>query len=119
MSHRRRVVRNRRLNALLRGLAHLIHDNLVGPMRRLARSRGGERELARLDDHLLRDIGLTRAEVHAAAYGVIRLGEHSPGDSMRAPQSEADNVVRLKRSATGSSVDEAAAAPPARRAARG
>jgi uncharacterized protein YjiS (DUF1127 family) len=119
MSHRQRVVGNRRPNALLTGLAHFIHDNLVDPMRRLARSRGGERELARLDDRLLRDIGLTRAQVNAAAYGLVRLGEHSPADSMRAPPSEAGNVVHLRRNGIASSVDEAAAAPLARRAARG
>jgi len=108
-----------RLNALLAGLAHLIRDHLIDPLRRLARSRGGERELTRLDDRLLRDIGLTRSQVHAAAYGLLGPGGLSRADSMRAPPSEPGNVVRLKRRAIALRVDEATAASLARRAARG
>jgi uncharacterized protein DUF1127 len=38
------------------------------------RRRAGEQALMQLDDHLLRDIGLTRSQVHAAAHGVLGLG---------------------------------------------
>jgi hypothetical protein len=36
---------------------------MTDPMRRRARQRLGAQQLARLDDHLLRDIGLTRSQV--------------------------------------------------------
>jgi uncharacterized protein YjiS (DUF1127 family) len=71
MSNEHCVGGNRPLYALLAGLADLVHDHMIDPMRRRARARTGEREMARLDDHLLRDIGLTRSEIHAAAYGLL------------------------------------------------
>jgi uncharacterized protein YjiS (DUF1127 family) len=40
-------------------------------VRRRLRSRAGERALMELDDHALRDIGLTRSKIHAAAYGLL------------------------------------------------
>ena len=39
--------------------------------------RAGERAMWRLDDRMLRDIGLTRWDIHAAAYG--RLTRAGPG----------------------------------------
>jgi len=111
---------NRPLTALLTGPARLVYEKVIDPMRRRARRRAGERRLARLDDRLLRDIGLTRSQVHAAAYGLLRLGEHSPAGSTRAPPpSNPTNVVRLKRRAIALRVDEATSAPLAKRAARG
>jgi Domain of unknown function (DUF1127) len=61
---------SRPLSALLAGLAHLAYSTLIGPLR-----RPGEQELARVDDRVLRDIGLTRSQIHGAACGLIRLGE--------------------------------------------
>ena len=118
MSDQHRVGGRSRLSALLAGLACLVRDRVVDPMRRGARSRAGERELARLDDRLLRDIGLMRSQVHAAAYGRVGPGVLSRADSMRAPPSGSGDVVRLKRRAIASRVGEAAATPLARRAAR-
>jgi uncharacterized protein YjiS (DUF1127 family) len=40
-------------------------------MVRRLRCRAAERELRQLDDRTLRDIGLTRGEIHAAAYGLL------------------------------------------------
>jgi uncharacterized protein YjiS (DUF1127 family) len=37
------------------------------------RNRAGERALMELDDHRLRDLGLRRDEIHAAAYGIAPL----------------------------------------------
>jgi uncharacterized protein YjiS (DUF1127 family) len=119
MSDRHCVGGRSRLSALLSGLARLVRDRVVDPMRRRTRSRAGERELARLDDRLLRDIGLMRSQVHAAAYGRVGPGVLSRADSPRAPSSEPGDVVPLKRRAIASRVDGATAAPRARRAARG
>jgi uncharacterized protein YjiS (DUF1127 family) len=116
MSNRQRA--NRPLRAFIAELAQLVHDKMIDPMRRHALSRGGERELARLDDRMLRDIGLTRSQVHAAAFGLIRLGEQSRVRSSRASRAGSDDV-RPKRSAVVLSVDGATATPVAERAARG
>jgi uncharacterized protein YjiS (DUF1127 family) len=104
MGNQQRTGGKRPLNALFAGLAHLIHHKVTDPARRRARSRAGERELARLDDRLLRDIGLTRSQVHAAGYGLVGPGEGSSADAMRASRSGPDNV-RLKRRAVALSVD--------------
>ncbi|MGH6896208.1 MAG: DUF1127 domain-containing protein [Geminicoccaceae bacterium] len=119
MSTEERAGGNRPLTAVLTGPARLVYDMVIDAMRRRARRRAGARRLAQLDDRLLRDIGLTRSDVHAAAYGLLRLGEHSPAGSMRAPPSGPTNVVRLKRRAIAVRVDEATSAPLAKRAARG
>jgi uncharacterized protein YjiS (DUF1127 family) len=84
MGNQQRTGGKRPLNALFAGLAHFIHHKLTDPARRRARSRAGERELARLDDRLLRDIGLTRSQVLAAGYGPLRPGKRSSADAMRA-----------------------------------
>ena len=118
MSDQHRVGGRSRLSALLAGFACLVRDRVVDPMRRGARSRAGERELARLDDRLLRDIGLMRSQVHAAVYGRVGPGVLSRADSMRAPPSGSGDVVRLKRRAIASRVGAAAAIPLARRTAR-
>jgi uncharacterized protein YjiS (DUF1127 family) len=118
MGNQQRTGGKRPLNALFAGLAHFIHHKVTDPARRRARSRAGERELARLDDRLLRDIGLTRSQVLAAGYGPLRPGEGSSAETLRASRSRLGSV-RLKRRAIALSVDGAMAAPLAQRAARG
>jgi len=88
MSNQSRAGGNR-LSALLAGFVHLVHNRVIDPLRRHTRSRAGKRALARLDDRMLRDIGLTRSQAHAAAYGLLKLGRHAPADSPRASPSEA------------------------------
>jgi hypothetical protein len=77
--------------------------------------RAGARQLAQLDERLLRDIGLTRSQVHAAAYGLLRLREPSPVSHIGAPPTGAANVVPLKRRAIAVRVDQAASAPLVKR----
>ena len=118
MSDQHRLGGRSRLSALLAGLACLVRDRVVDPMRRGARSRAGERELARLDDRLLRDIGLMRSQVHAAAYGRVGPGVLSRAElhasaaigiwGRRAPEALRHRVARRRGAAT----------PLARRAAR-
>jgi uncharacterized protein YjiS (DUF1127 family) len=110
VSNQHRVGGNRLLNALPTGLAQLVHDRVIDPVRRHARRHAGERELARLDDRVLRDIGLTRPQIRAAACGVIELGEHRPADSRRALPSGTGNVHQL-RGAIALRGDGATAAP--------
>jgi hypothetical protein len=45
---------------------------------------------------VLRDIGLTRPQIRAAACGVIALGQHRPAESRRALPSGAGNVHLLR-----------------------
>jgi uncharacterized protein YjiS (DUF1127 family) len=75
MGKQQRARRNRPLNAFLAGLVHVVRDHVIGPVRRRAGRRARNEELARLDERTLRDIGLTRAQVRAAAYGLVRLGD--------------------------------------------
>jgi uncharacterized protein YjiS (DUF1127 family) len=70
MSSRQCAGSNRRPDDFLANLARLVHDHLVDPVRRHSRSRAGERKLAWLDDRMLRDIGLTCSQIHAAVYGL-------------------------------------------------
>jgi uncharacterized protein YjiS (DUF1127 family) len=114
MSNTNSIGANRSLTALLSGPVRLVYERVIEPIRRHARWRGGERELARLDDRLLRDIGLTRSQVHAAAYGLVGRGGNSAADSMRASP-PANSNVRLKRRAMALRVDGAMAAPLATR----
>jgi uncharacterized protein YjiS (DUF1127 family) len=118
MSNRHCMGSKSRLRVLLASLARLVHDHVIDPMRRGARSHAGERELARLDDRLLRDIGLMRSQVHASAYGRVGPGVLSRADAARAKPSEPDEVRCLKRCPIALRVDETMAAPLARRAAR-
>jgi uncharacterized protein YjiS (DUF1127 family) len=113
MSMEERAGGNRSLVARLIGL------RIIGAMRRRGRRRVGARQLAQLDDRLLRDIGLTRAQVHAAACGLLSLGEPSPARHIGAPPTGAANVVRLKRRAIAVRVDQATSAPLVKRAAHG
>ena len=81
MSNQQCASGNRPLTALLGGPVRLVYETVIDPMRRRARRRADARELARLDDHLLRDIGLTRAQVLAAAFGPVRGKRALPADS--------------------------------------
>jgi uncharacterized protein YjiS (DUF1127 family) len=117
MGNQQRTGGKRPLNALFAGLACLVHDKVIAPARRRARSRAGEGELARLDDCLLRDIGLTRSQALAAGYGPLRPGRRSSADAIRASRSGNGNV-RVKRRAIALSVDAAMARSLAERAAQ-
>jgi uncharacterized protein YjiS (DUF1127 family) len=62
---------------------------LVVIVRRWLRRRQGQRALAELPDHLLRDIGLTRGEIdHAVTHGRAR------GDAIRVAASDHDHGQR-------------------------
>jgi hypothetical protein len=93
---------------------------VIDPVRRRARGRADAGQLARLDDHLLRDIGLTRAQVLAAAFGPAALDPHLRPATPQARSPGPGNVVRLQRRADADRVDEVApprssGAPPAAR----
>jgi uncharacterized protein YjiS (DUF1127 family) len=92
---------------------------MIGAMRCRARRRLGAQQLAQLDSRLLRDIGLTRAQVHAAAYGLLMLRELSSASRIDAPPTAAATVVPLRRRAIAVRVDQATSAPLLKRAAHG
>jgi uncharacterized protein YjiS (DUF1127 family) len=117
MSDQHRAGGSRPPNVRLAGLARLVYRKVIDSLRPDVRVRAGEEELARLDDRLLRDIGLTGSGIHAAAYGLAEPGEHSLTSSLRASPSERGNV-RPQRRAGGLNIAGAPAAPPAGRAAR-
>jgi uncharacterized protein YjiS (DUF1127 family) len=73
------------LAARFSGPVRLVYETVIDPLRRCARRCAGARELARLDDHLLRDIGLSRAQVLAAAFGPVGASGHSRTDLRQAP----------------------------------
>ena len=115
MSNQERASLKRSLsNAFLHSPVRFIYETVIDPARRRARGRADAWQLARIDDHLLRDIGLTRAQVLAAAFGPA-----GASGLARARPSGPDNVVRLKRLASVERIDWSATAPLARRAARG
>jgi uncharacterized protein YjiS (DUF1127 family) len=118
MSNQRSARSIESVRAFTAGLAHLVHSKVIDRVRRGARLRAGAEELIRLDDRVLRDIGLTRSQLRAAAYGLIALGERSPARSTQARPSGPDDV-RLEHRATALSVDGATVAPLAKRAGRG
>jgi uncharacterized protein YjiS (DUF1127 family) len=60
-----------RIRLLTRYSLALLHDRFER-QRCWRRARAGEREMMALDDRLLRDIGLKRSEIHAAAYGLLQ-----------------------------------------------
>ena len=119
MSMEKRASDNRPLLALLMGPARRLCGKMIDPMRRRARRRLGAQQLAELDDHLLRDIGLTRAQATAAACGLLRLRDPSPSHIEAPPPAGAGNVVPLKQRAIAVRVDEATVAPLLKRAANG
>jgi uncharacterized protein YjiS (DUF1127 family) len=69
------LIRDLLKQLILRSRQPLMHPAwLIHPIQwvqRRLRSRAGERRLMELDDHALRDIGLTRSKIHAAAYGLL------------------------------------------------
>jgi uncharacterized protein YjiS (DUF1127 family) len=91
---------NKTLTARFSGPVRLVYETVIDPVRRYARWRAGARELARLDDRLLRDIGLSRAQVLAAAFGPVGASGHSRADFMQTRSSGSGNVVRLQRPAS-------------------
>jgi uncharacterized protein YjiS (DUF1127 family) len=107
------------LIARIIGPARRICPRMIDALRRRARAPVGARQLAVLDDCLLRDIGLTRVQVHAAAHELLRLREFSPARQIGAPPTGAANVVRLKRRAIAVRVAPATSAPLMKRAAQG
>jgi uncharacterized protein YjiS (DUF1127 family) len=112
----KRTGSNRPLIAVLIGSARRLCERMIDRSRR----RIGAQQLAELDDHLLRDIGLTRSQATAAAYGLLTLGEPSTPSRIEAPPpAGAGNVVPLKQRAIAVRVDEATAAPLVKRAANG
>ena len=119
MSMEKRASDNRPLLALLIDPARRLWGKTSDPMRRRARRRLGAQQLAELDDHLLRDIGLTRLQASAAAYGLLRLREPSPRYIEAPPPAGAGNVVPLNLRAIAVRVDEATSAPLVKRAANG
>lgn len=105
-------------DTFLHSPVRFIYETVIDPVRRRARGRADARQLARLDDHLLRDIGLTRAQVLAAAFGPAGPDRHLPLATPQARGSAPGNIVPLRRRADADRVDEVAAAPLARRAAQ-
>jgi uncharacterized protein YjiS (DUF1127 family) len=106
MSMEQRASDNRPLIAFLIGPARRLCGKRIDPMRRRARRSLGAQQLAELDDHLLRDIGLTRSQVNAAAYGLLRLREPSPSHIEAPLPTSAGNVVPLKQRAIAVRVDQ-------------
>jgi uncharacterized protein YjiS (DUF1127 family) len=120
MSMAKRASDNRPLLALLIDPARRLCATMIDPMRRRARRRLGAQHLAELDDHLLRDLGLTRSQAHAAAYGLLRLREPAASSDIEAPlPADVSNVVPLKQRAIAVRVDQATSAPLVKRAANG
>ncbi len=81
MSTQQQVHDNRPLSALFAGLARLVYDRVIDSVRHQGWRRARTQELAQLDDRLLRDIGLTRPEIHAAVYGPLSSDRASPSAS--------------------------------------
>jgi Domain of unknown function (DUF1127) len=102
MSTQQHVHDNRPLSALVAGLARLVFDHVIDSVGRRGRWQAGELELAQVDDRTLRDIGLTRAEIHAAAYGPLSsdrasglASQDTAGDQpVPAPPAKAAALVR-------------------------
>jgi uncharacterized protein YjiS (DUF1127 family) len=55
------------------GLVRAIGDVVLKPVQRRLRCRAGARRMMELDDHLLKDIGIRRSEIRAAAYGLLKV----------------------------------------------
>lgn len=58
-----------------RHFGHAVRIRMVDAIMRRIRSHAGKRAMMELDDHLLRDIGLSRSDLHAAAFGILPLGQ--------------------------------------------
>jgi len=66
-----------------RQLGHLVQAGMIDAIRRRIRRHAGEQAMMQLDDHLLRDIGLTRLQVDAAAHGLLHLAGAAAGAPRR------------------------------------
>jgi uncharacterized protein YjiS (DUF1127 family) len=55
------------------GLVRAIGVAVLKPVQRRLRCRAGARRMMDLDDHLLKDIGIRRGEIRAAAYGLLKV----------------------------------------------
>jgi uncharacterized protein YjiS (DUF1127 family) len=110
---------NKTLATRFSGPVRFVYETVIDPVRRCARRRAGGRELAQLDDRLLRDIGLSRAQVLAAAFGPVGPDRRFLSRSVRAGSPGPGNVVRLERPIRGQRIDQPAATPLAKRAVRG
>jgi uncharacterized protein YjiS (DUF1127 family) len=116
MGMEKRASDNRPLLALLIGPARRFCERMIDRRRR----RIGAQQLAELNDHLLCDIGLTRSQAYAAAYGLLELREPAAPRRMEAsPPTDAGNVVPLKQRAIAVRVDQATSAPLVKRVANG
>jgi hypothetical protein len=75
--------------------------------------------MAQLDDRLLRDIGLTRLQIHGAAFGLLRLGPCASPLGAPPPSAPAGGE-RPKRRVSAARLDQAASRrwPAAQRAGR-
>lgn len=111
MTTKERAGGERPLIALLTRPARRIGAKIAS-LRRGVRRSAGARELAQLDERLLRDIGLTRFEARAAACGLVRLPEPAPVDRPSGAE-----ILPLQRRAIALRVDQATSAPPLKRAA--
>lgn len=81
------MARGERLGRMLVGGARAVHDRLDAMVTRVARWQGHRlaiRELERLDNRLLKDIGLRRDQIPAAAAGLYR----------REPEAQAQGAAR-------------------------
>ncbi|MCP5153185.1 MAG: DUF1127 domain-containing protein [Ectothiorhodospiraceae bacterium] len=74
---------------LIDGIGRAVH-RLVGGWRRWRAERAAARHLARLDDHLLRDIGLDRGQIGAAVAGSV--GRRAPVLPHAAPMAAAEKA---------------------------
>lgn len=119
MSMAKRARGDRSLMASLIEPARRVCPKIIDVLRRRAGRRYGAQQLAQLDERLLRDIGLTPSQAHAAACGLLRLREPSPASHIEAPPMSAAKVVCIKRRAIAVRVDRATSAPLVKRAAHG
>jgi len=83
-----------------RHLGHAIRVRMVDAIMRRIRSQTGKRAMMELDDHLLRDIGLSRSELHAAAFGILPLTQ-AAGEALhdRCDPAASSKPSRLNHSA--------------------
>jgi uncharacterized protein YjiS (DUF1127 family) len=83
MGNGERTIWNRPQAALAMRLARFVYDRIA--MQARLGARGNARALLELNEHLLRDIGLTRMQVRAAADGLTSLPKEPSRDSARRP----------------------------------
>ena len=91
---------NKTVPARFRGPVRLVYETVINLVQRRARRRAGAQELARLDDRLLRDIGLSRAQVLAAAFGPAGASGCAGADFMHTRPTGPGNVERLQHPAS-------------------